>query len=43
MKKKILGIKKIFQETKVEKVFFGDGTIKNPIFKALEGVGTVIC
>jgi hypothetical protein len=24
MKKKILGIKKVFQETKVEKVFFGD-------------------
>lgn len=43
MKKKILGIKKVFQETKVEKVFFGDGTIKNPIFKALEGAGTVIC
>jgi acetylglutamate kinase len=43
MKKKILGIKKVFQETKVEKVFFGDGTIKNPIFKALKGVGTVIC
>jgi hypothetical protein len=43
MKKKILGIKKVFQETKVEKVFFGDGTIKNPIFKALEGIGTVIC
>jgi hypothetical protein len=43
MKKKILGIKKVFQETKVKKVFFGDGTIKNPIFKTLKGAGTVIC
>jgi len=38
MKKKILGIKKVFQETKVEKVFFDDGTIKNLIFKTLEWV-----
>jgi len=42
MKKKILGVKKVFEETKVKKVLFGDGTIKNPIFKTLKEEGTVI-
>jgi len=43
MKKKILGIKDIFQQTKIEKIFIGDGRIKNPLLKTLKGEGTVIC
>jgi len=41
MKKKILGAKKAF-ELGVEKIYWGDGRIKNPIINALAGKGTVI-
>ncbi|MDP4011561.1 MAG: [LysW]-aminoadipate kinase [Candidatus Roizmanbacteria bacterium] len=41
MKKKLLGVKKAF-ELGVEKIYFGDGRIKNPIKSALEGKGTII-
>lgn len=41
MKKKLLGVKKAF-ELGVEKIYFGDGRIKNPIQSALEGKGTII-
>jgi acetylglutamate/LysW-gamma-L-alpha-aminoadipate kinase len=41
MKKKLLGVKKAF-ELGVEKVYFGDGRIKNPIKSVLAGKGTII-
>ena len=41
MKKKLLGVKKAF-ELGVEKIYFGDGRIKNPIQSALAGKGTII-
>lgn len=41
MKKKLLGVKKAF-ELGVEKVYFGDGRIKNPIKNVLDGKGTII-
>lgn len=41
MKKKILGAKKSF-EMGVEKIFWGDGRIKNPVISAMRGKGTVI-
>lgn len=42
MKKKVLGAEKAF-ELGVEKVYWGDGRIKNPITSALAGEGTIIC
>ena len=41
MKKKLLGVKKAF-ELGVEKVYFGDGRIKNPVINVLKGKGTII-
>lgn len=41
MKKKLLGVKKAF-ELGVEKVYFGDGRIQNPIKNVLKGNGTII-
>lgn len=41
MKKKLLGAKKAF-ELGVKKIYWGDGRIKNPIFSAMKGGGTII-
>lgn len=41
MKKKILGAKKAI-ELGVEKIYWGDGRIKNPIINLLNGKGTII-
>lgn len=41
MKKKLLGAKRAF-ELGVEKIYWGDGRIKNPVLNALDGKGTVI-
>lgn len=41
MKKKILGAKKAL-ELGVEKIYWGDGRIKNPIINLLKGKGTII-
>lgn len=41
MKKKILGAKEAF-ELGVEKIFWGDGRVKNPINRVMNGQGTII-
>jgi len=41
MKKKLLGAKEAFR-LGLKKLYWSDGRIKNPIFKALKGEGTVI-
>ncbi len=41
MKKKVMGAQKALK-LGVEKIYFGDGRIKNPIQSALEGKGTII-
>lgn len=41
MKKKLLGAKKAF-ENGVERIYWGDGRIKNPVLSAMGGKGTVI-
>lgn len=41
MKKKLLGTKKAFS-LGLERMYWGDGRIKNPVIKALNGKGTVI-
>ena len=41
MKKKLLGAKEAFNQG-LKKIFWSDGRIKNPIIKALDGIGTVI-
>lgn len=42
MKKKLMGIKMALNAG-VEKIYISDGRVKNPIKRALEGEGTIIC
>lgn len=41
MKKKVLGAEQAFRQG-LKKMYWSDGRIKNPIIKALDGIGTVI-
>lgn len=41
MKKKLLGLQRAF-DNGVEKVYFGDGRVPNPVLNAIDGNGTII-
>jgi len=41
MKKKVMGAKYAL-DAGIESIYWGDGRVKNPIKKALAGLGTVI-